>query len=266
MPKFFCDSCQQVIGKRENRFTCNECEYDLCERCMFKEKAKHAHALQQVKGKPDAKVFFRSDDGRVLLSNVHLALHSKKLAKLGVGAVLTLMSPDHELLADVYAPAPATRNAVRGGVAFHLVDLMDVADPSVLDDPFAVLCESYAFVEDALARGKTVLVHCELGQRRSPTCVLAWLCAKHGLSVDAAIDKVAAQYDGWKDKYLKSRADWIAVIKQFCARRDALVRKWRAEHAADIKRWFPADDDDAAATATGDDKRRKKSDDDKLKV
>jgi hypothetical protein len=33
------------------------------------------------------------------------------------------------------------------------------------------------------------------------------------------------------------------VIRQFCARRDPLVRKWKAEHAADIKLWFPLSDD-----------------------
>jgi protein-tyrosine phosphatase len=262
MPKFFCDACQCAISSRESRFTCGACEFDLCQRCMFKEKAKHAHPLSEVKAKAEAKVFFAHESGNVLLSNVHLALHKKKLAKLGVSAVLTLMSPDHELLTDLYAPLPHTRNAVRDGVAFHLVDIMDVADPTVLDDPFAVLCESYAFIEEALARNKTVLIHCEMGQRRSPTCVLAWLCAKHGLTVEAAIDKVAQQYDGWKDKYLKSRADWIAVIRQFCARRDPLVRKWKAEHAADIKLWFPLDnggggDDDDDAPAKAQEKRQK---------
>jgi protein-tyrosine phosphatase len=216
---------------------------------MFKEKAKHAHTLREVKPKAEAKVFFRHQSGKVLLSNVHLALHSKKLAALGVSAVLTLMSPEHELLRDVYVPTDS-RDAVHNGVAFHLVDIMDVADPTVLDDPFAVLCESYAYIEEAIARNKTVLIHCELGQRRSPTCVLAWMCAKHGLTVEAAIDTVAQQYEGWKDKYLKSRADWIAVIKQFCARRDPLVRKWKAEHAAQVKLWFPIakDNDDEGET------------------
>jgi predicted protein tyrosine phosphatase len=223
---------------------------------MFKEKSRDPHPLSEVKPKAEATVFFRSDDNRVLLSNVQLALSRKKLAKLGVGAVLTLMSPDHELLADIFTDQ-SVRDVVYRDVTFHLVDIMDVADPSVLDDPLAVLCESFAFIEEALSRGLTILVHCELGQRRSPTCLIAWLAAKHGLSVDAAIDKIGAQYSGWKEKYLKSRADWIAVIKQFAARRDPLVRKWRADNAASVARWFPkppADD-----VPRQDDKRRKKT-------
>lgn len=256
MAKFFCDVCKAVISKKSSRFTCEQCEFDACEQCMFKEKARHAHALRQVKPKASARVLFRSDDARVMLSNVQLALNRKKLAELGVGAVLTLMSADHELLRDVFVDA-SVRDIVRHGVAFHLVDLMDVADPTVLDDPNAILAESFEFIEAALARGLTVLVHCELGQRRSPTCLISWLACKFKLSVPAAIDKIAEQYEGWKPNYLKSRADWIAQIESFAARRAPITAAWRAKNAAAIARWFPAAPADEPRQ---DDKRRKKSD------
>ena len=50
-----------------------------------------------------------------------------------------------------------------------------------------VLYEAMAFIEDALAAGGCIFVHCQQGVSRSATIVLAFLMRERGMSLDAAI-------------------------------------------------------------------------------
>lgn len=44
--------------------------------------------------------------------------------------------------------------------------------------------------DSAISAGKKVLVHCQVGQSRSPSIIIAYLMKKNGISYDQAFSKV----------------------------------------------------------------------------
>lgn len=52
--------------------------------------------------------------------------------------------------------------------------------------------ETYAFIEEALASGGAVLVHCVLGRSRSATLIAAYLMRKEGIPMLSALDRIRA--------------------------------------------------------------------------
>lgn len=54
---------------------------------------------------------------------------------------------------------------------------------SCLDD---VMKRSFGFIEESQQDGKKLLIHCQLGQNRSPTLVIAWLMTKYNMNMHKA--------------------------------------------------------------------------------
>lgn len=74
---------------------------------------------------------------------------------------------------------PPSSTVSHEGVVYHHLNMPDLQKPALLKQykvPHA-LEEACAFLDIAIARGNT-LVHCERGQFRSPTLILAWLITK----------------------------------------------------------------------------------------
>ena len=72
---------------------------------------------------------------------------------------------------------------------YHCIDLAD--DPGVRIRPH--LRAACQFIDDALREtGTTVLVHCQMGQSRSASFVIAWLMKKKRCSYQDALAQVQA--------------------------------------------------------------------------
>merc|ERR1712046_441179 len=52
----------------------------------------------------------------------------------------------------------------------------------------AVLDTCFHYIDDALASGLRVLVHCEHGKSRSSACVIAWLMKHEGMTLASALN------------------------------------------------------------------------------
>jgi hypothetical protein len=65
--------------------------------------------------------------------------------------------------------------------------------PDVTVPEEAVLTEAVAWMQDQLAGGRTVLVHCAKGRGRSATVIAAYLMKTEGLSFDEARDLLHAR-------------------------------------------------------------------------
>lgn len=79
-----------------------------------------------------------------------------------------------------------------------------------------------AWIDKSLQRGN-VLVHCQKGQKRSPTIVLAWLITR-GYGTQEAINLISRSYTSssysvtepsksWGGKYRVERPLWVEVCK-----------------------------------------------------
>lgn len=85
-----------------------------------------------------------------------------------------------------------------------------------------------------------VLVHCEKGQRRSPTVFLAWLCL-HKISLVDAIDEIAINYEGdedWGESYKRHRSLWInGPLDKWQSKSKSICKKWIDSHRGIVKSW-----------------------------
>lgn len=71
-----------------------------------------------------------------------------------------------------------------------------------------ILAEATLWVSESLALGN-VLVHCEKGQRRSPTIILAFLISQ-GLRLGNAFRILEAGLEAdWADRYKRTREKWV---------------------------------------------------------
>ena len=68
------------------------------------------------------------------------------------------------------------------------IPTVDFTPPSVADVDVAV-----SFIEDHVARGESVYVHCKAGRGRSATIVLCWLMAAKGISAKDAQELLASK-------------------------------------------------------------------------
>lgn len=65
---------------------------------------------------------------------------------------------------------------------------MDVRDRVAL--PAAAIDEAVAFLQAQIQAGRRVLVHCEMGLSRSPSIVVAYLHAVHGMPIEMALERI----------------------------------------------------------------------------
>jgi dual specificity phosphatase 12 len=109
---------------------------------------------------------------------------------------------DHQAAHWIRDEAPAIRDVVNvtpegvvenvwegaGGYRYLRIPIRDRND----EDLSPHLDAACAFIDDALAGRRQVLVHCQAGISRSPAVVAAYLMHRHGFSVDDAVDVVRA--------------------------------------------------------------------------
>lgn len=100
-----------------------------------------------------------------------------------------------------------------------------------------------------------MLVHCERGQRRSPTLVLAFLISR-GKTTDEAIGRINRGYIGtscllsefsfsdpllgeedWARSYRKVRGAWIKKLKKFEKFHMKILEFYRRTEAATVSSW-----------------------------
>lgn len=133
---------------------------------------------------------------------------------------------------------------------------------------------STVFLDRALAHG-SVLVHCQKGQKRSPTVVLAWLVTR-GVGTPEAINLISRRYTSreftaldpsrsWGERYRKERPLWIEVrracnrsvtraqrLNDWARHWQSLQKQWTLKHAKLLEAWNalyrarPAADEPAA--------------------
>lgn len=98
--------------------------------------------------------------------------------------------------------------------------------------------ETTSYIDEALKHGN-VLLHCQLGQRRSPTILTAWFVTR-GLSVEKAIDFISDHYvnqKNWGNSYRKERSKWISKLQAFKKKHPELRKYWRKSHVDLMKSW-----------------------------
>lgn len=186
---------------------------------------------------------FDGKESRLYLSNIQAALPgSQVLRDKRIKAVISIIQPDEldpsfKAMAQLYAPTNADETIYQEGldtivlskdhgVLFYNVYMADISNPQILTKPKPPLPAVTAndlflrivwFIRHWLSKGDNVLVHCEKGQRRSPTMILAFLISQ-GLRTHQALELLGSNYVGdstWADGYKKSRQMWIAKLQEF---------------------------------------------------
>ncbi len=86
-----------------------------------------------------------------------------------------------------------------------------VPDVTVPDE--AVLTEAVAWIDDQLADGRTVLIHCAKGRGRSATVVAAWLMKTRGMTFDAVRNLLRSKRELVKleDRHRLVLESWVAT-------------------------------------------------------
>ena len=76
-----------------------------------------------------------------------------------------------------------------------------------------MLTEAVAWIEDQLADGRTVLIHCAKGRGRSATVLAAYLMKTDGMSFDAVRDLLHSRRDLVKleDRHRRVLESWVAT-------------------------------------------------------
>ena len=230
------EACRLCGSEFEGAFwICETCPAALCEPCFFEEG--HGHKMVQNRAALPDRVLFQYQDP-ITLNSVYLgncvgaAPGSHALANTPeIRFVLTLIdlgpqeegrSDGMEKLRSLYADKKATVEHGESGVRYHLIPMPDVLSPERLPPGCAqVLEEATCFIDAALQKG-SVLVHCQKGEKRSPTVVLAWMLTR-GVKVNEAVDALDKGYrgkPGWGEVYKRTRKDWIEELKKWS-------RTWR---------------------------------------
>mmetsp|Transcript_12707 Transcript_12707/g.41904 ORF Transcript_12707/g.41904 Transcript_12707/m.41904 type:complete len:107 (+) Transcript_12707:811-1131(+) len=74
---------------------------------------------------------------------------------------------------------------------YKVIDIWDSPNAPLID----YFPEVVSFIDDAVQRGGSVLVHCFAGRSRSTTAVLAYLVARRGWDLGEALVHVKARRD-----------------------------------------------------------------------
>ena len=120
--------------------------------------------------------------------------------KAGVGAVLSLLTPEEEKELDLRDEARLVREQ---GIQFNSFPIPDLHTPT----SEAKFAEALDKLSDTLSSGKNLLIHCRQGLGRSGL-VAACLLVTKGLSSDSAVDTVSAAR-GVSVPETKAQREWI---------------------------------------------------------
>ena len=137
-------------------------------------------------------------DEHVIVGALPLPHHVDGLAREGVRAVVNTC----------LEYAGPEREYARAGIEQLRVPCLDFTPPSGDDVERAV-----AFIDQHARRGETVYVHCKAGRGRSATIALCWLVHAHGMTPEAAQQRLQAV------RPHVNRGLWQRqVVQQFAAR------------------------------------------------
>src|SRR3989338_2446419 len=102
------------------------------------------------------------------------------------------------------------------------------------------------FVQFGLTQGN-VLIHCNMGKRRSPMLLLAWMISCGGYSLHDAMQKLTNEsrdpdYDarvdrGWANAYMATRLDWVRLLRTFEASAKQRLLDWKAANTNQATFW-----------------------------
>lgn len=138
-------------------------------------------------------------DSGLYLGNLTTALDIPTLKKLNISHILTVASE----------PLPDTVKDDMPGIKVCFIKVDDMPSSNLL----SYFDESCHFIDNALASGGNVLVHCYFGVSRSATLVAAHLMKKHGLNSLQALDRLRARrrYVGPNEGFLQQLALYGAL-------------------------------------------------------
>ena len=103
---------------------------------------------------------------------------------LGSNAITHIVSVDS-------VPLPRKISAMLPRISFMHMQVSDLPDEDILSH----LGEAIEFMDSAISRGGSVLVHCFRGRSRSATVVIAYLMYKHHYKLEKAFFKVKSKRD-----------------------------------------------------------------------
>jgi len=126
----------------------------------------------------------------------------------------------YDAMDEEYVDREKITHAVSGTLAedpFHgkvqrLIAIVDDEDPGDIWKWFEQVCE---FIDEALAGGGHVLVHCEWGVSRSPTLVAAYLMRKDKITPEKALDRLKELRDCVhpNKNFLGALDEWSGTLK-----------------------------------------------------
>ncbi len=234
-------ACGLCGAELERYWKCATCGAALCEPCFFEER--HAHPMEQrASALPDRALFSYVDPvtgHSVFLGNCVGATPGSATLRLhDIGCVLTLIDfgegetealrDEVRRLRELYSSGRRTVELTGSQLWYHLIPMPDVLSPERLPPGTKqVLEEATCFLDAALAKGN-VLVHCQRGEKRSPTVMLAWM-ATRGVAVTEAIELLDKGYrgrPGWGDVYRRTRKEWIAELRDWSKRWKERQKAW----------------------------------------
>lgn len=133
-----------------------------------------------------------------------------------------------------------TVNAGPRRVVYHHINLPDLADPTLLGESGVehVLEEATLFVDTAL-KCTNVLVHCQFGQRRSPSIMMAWMLTK-GMSLKQCLRSINSEYrasSNWAEGYCRRRRLWISKLFAWRRAHRQLQLDWFEANRPKVKTW-----------------------------
>ncbi len=94
----------------------------------------------------------------------------------------------------------------------HGMTHLEVLVPDVTVPDEAVLTEAVSWIDDQIADGRTVLIHCAKGRGRSATVIAAYLMKSEGLSFDEVRDLLHSRRELVKleDRHRRVLESWVA--------------------------------------------------------
>jgi len=261
MQNEICGACDENISLDVTIYKCSTCMFYMCETCFINEE-NHEHPLVEMTEQKEEILLYSYTDptsgNKLFLGQLPTALpNSQTIQENDIKSVLSVIDLDDNdpqiksnrnktILRGVYynnLPIAGSKTSLFQGILYHHINLSDFANPDLVFDKHYSLphlfAESISFIDSVLNTGN-VLIHCERGQYRSPTVLVAWLISR-GKSTNDAINIIGEDYEGWSDKFRKNRPLWITKLLLFEKKKNTILSYWRKKHQQTIISWEEQD-------------------------